>query len=149
MARYFDTYFSPNGGAADFIIGFINRTKETLDIAIYSFTHDDIADAVIQAHKRGVKIRVLIDKLQASGRYSDDERLELAGIDLRRDTQSGLMHHKFAISDCCALGLGSYNWSMNAEKRNAENWNVVRLKYAVADYEEEFEKLWLLNEPKK
>jgi len=134
MGKYFDSYFSPNGGAADFIIGFIDRTENRLDIAVYSFTHDEIADAVIRAHQRGVKVRVLTDKLQASNQYADDEKLESFGIPVRRDTQSGLMHHKFAISDDNAVGLGSFNWSVNADTRNMENWNVVRLKYAVEEY---------------
>jgi len=147
MAKYFDTYFSPNGGAANFVIGFIDSTNERLDVAIYSFTHDAIAQATIRAHQRGVAVRILTDKLQASGRYADDELLESYGIEVRRDTQSGLMHHKFAISDGCAAGLGSFNWSVNADVRNMENWNVCRLKYVIENYQLEFDKLWKLNKP--
>jgi phosphatidylserine/phosphatidylglycerophosphate/cardiolipin synthase-like enzyme len=148
MGKYFKTYFSPKGGAADHIIGFIDRTKETLDIAVYSITHDGIAQAIIRAKNRGVKIRILTDALQAKGADSDDELFESAGVPLRRDTQPGLMHHKFAISDNFAIGLGSFNWSINADKRNMENWNVCRLQYVIEDYNKEFEKLWELNKPK-
>jgi len=147
MAKYFDTYFSPNGGAADFIIGFIDRTNDHLDIAVYAFTHDEIAQAVIRAKQRGVKIRVLTDKLQASNAYADDELLESYGIPVRRDTRSGLMHHKFAISDGYAIGLGSFNWSVSADTRNMENWNVCRIKYVIKNYQDEFDKLWELNKP--
>jgi phosphatidylserine/phosphatidylglycerophosphate/cardiolipin synthase-like enzyme len=148
MGKYFDTYFSPKGGAADYIIGFIDKTKDKLDIAVYSLTHDNIAQAIIRAQNRGVKIRILTDALQAKGAGSDDELLESAGIPLRRDTQSGLMHHKFAISDSFAIGLGSFNWSVNADQRNMENWNVCRLGYVIEDYQKEFDKLWELNKPK-
>jgi cardiolipin hydrolase len=149
MPEYFDIYFSPKGGAADYIIKFINRTEKTLDIAVYSLTHNDIAAAIIDAHKRGVEIRILTDALQAKGGGSDDELLESSGVPLRRDTQSGLMHHKFAISDSRAIGLGSFNWSVNADVRNMENWNVCRLKYVIDIYQKEFEKLWILNKPKE
>lgn len=148
MPEYFDTYFSPKGGAAEYIIKFINKTEKNLDIAVYSLTHDKIASAIIDAHNRGIKVRILTDALQAKGSYSDDEILESSGIELRRDTQPGLMHHKFAISDNLALGFGSFNWTLNAEVRNMENWNVCRLKYVIDSYQREFEKLWELNKPK-
>ena len=147
MGRYFKTYFSPNRGAIENVIGFVDRCTTTLDIAVYSFTHDDVAGAVIRAHQRGVKIRVLTDKVQAAGAYSDDEKLEAAGIEVRRDNQSGSMHHKFAIDGKQAVGLGSFNWTKNAATRNAENWNVCTLKYAVAEYQAEFDRLWELNAP--
>jgi phosphatidylserine/phosphatidylglycerophosphate/cardiolipin synthase-like enzyme len=160
--RRFLTYFSPQDHAADHIIGFIDRVTlanlpgplrggipgyPSLDIAVYSITHDGIADALIRAHEREVVIRVLTDKVQASGRYADDERLEAAGIPVRRDTQRGLMHHKFCIENGRVLGVGSANWSKNADEYNAENWNVVRLVYAAEEYLEEFNRLWELNAP--
>lgn len=147
MGKQFDTYFSPKGGAADYIVGFIDKTKKTLDIAVYSITHDKISEAIIRAKNRGVKIRILIDALQAKGSGSDDEIFEAAGIDIRRDTQSGLMHHKFVISDGLALGLGSFNWTINADTRNMENWNVCRIKYVIKTYQDEFEKIWEWNKP--
>lgn len=148
MRKYFDIYFSPNGGAADYIVKFIDKTKHTLDVAVYSLTHDKIAEALIRAKDRGVKVRIITDALQAKGADSDDELLEISGVEIRRDTQAGLMHHKFAISDKKCIGLGSFNWSVNADTRNAENWNVCRIKYVIGRYEEEFEKLWDLNAPK-
>ncbi len=148
MPGYFDTYFSPKGGAVDYIIKFINKTQVDLDIAVYSLTHDQIANAIIDAKNRGVKIRILVDSLQAKGLGSDDDLLESNGVDLRRDTQSGLMHHKFAISDQKALGFGSFNWTLNAETKNMENWNVCRIKYVIENYQREFEKLWDINKPK-
>lgn len=145
MGAYFSSYFSPDRGTIKEIIGFIDRCETTLDVAIYSLTHDDVSDALIRAKDRGVIIRILIDKTQAGNQYADDEKLEAAGIEVIRDTQSGLMHHKFCIDGKTAIGLGSFNWTKNAEERNAENWNVVRLKYVVAEYQEEFNRLWELN----
>lgn len=147
MSSYFSSYFSPKRGTADVIIGFIDRCETTLDIAVYSITHDQISESIIRAQNRGVKVRVLIDKTQAGNKYADDEKFEEAGIEVRRDTQSGLMHHKFAIDGKKAIGLGSFNWSKNADQRNAENWNIVRLKYVVEDYQKEFNYMWDLNAP--
>ncbi|HIB01392.1 MAG TPA: phospholipase D family protein, partial [Phycisphaerales bacterium] len=131
MGKYVSTYFSPNRGAADTLIGFIGRCEHTLDAAVYSITHDGIRDALIAAHNRGVRVRILTDSLQAKGRYSDDEALEDSGIAVLRDTQSGSMHNKVIIGDGKAVGTGSFNWSKNADKRNAENFLIVRLTYVV------------------
>jgi phosphatidylserine/phosphatidylglycerophosphate/cardiolipin synthase-like enzyme len=145
MNNYVKTYFSPNRGTASEVIGFINRCQTTLDIAIYSITHDEICDALIAAHNRGVKIRVLIDSLQSHNMYSDDEKLQAAGIQVLRDVKTGIMHHKFAIDGITAIGLGSFNWTKNADEKNCENWNVIRLQYVVNTYQQEFNRLWQLN----
>lgn len=143
---YVSTYFSPKRGAADQIIGFIDRCETTLDIAVYSLTHDGIAEAIIRAQSRGVLVRVLIDNLQASSRWADDEKLEEVGVQVRRDIKSGSMHHKFCIGDSNAVITGSFNWSVNADQRNAENFVIIRLKYAIADFQDEYDALWAANE---
>lgn len=142
---YVSTYFSPKQGAALQVIGFIDHCTTTLDIAIYALTHNDIADALMRAHDRGVVVRVLMDNLQASQRGADDEKLEAQGIELRRDTQSGAMHHKFCIGDGKAVITGSFNWSMNADQHNAENFVIVRLHYVVANFQREFNRIWKIN----
>ena len=147
MARYVSTYFSPDRGAAAVIIGFIDRCTDAIDAAVYSLTHDGIADALIRAKARGVAVRFLIDKTQAGSRYADDEKLEAGGIEVRRDSQSGSMHNKFLVGDGKAVKTGSFNWSKNADERNAENFVIIRLSYVVAAYQEEFDRLWALNAP--
>ena len=152
MGKYVSAYFSPKRGADQVVIGFIDHCHIQLDVAIYSLTHDDIAAALIRAHNRGVKVRVLFDKTQAGGKYADDEKLEAAGIALRRDRVTGIMHNKFLIGDGREKGhkavlTGSYNFTVNATEKNAENFVVLRLQYIAADYAAEFERLWKANEP--
>ena len=143
--KYASVYFSPRRGAADQVIGFIDRCHERVDAAVYSITHEGITQALLRAHKRGVAVQVLTDKVQASSRYARDEILEKAGVALLRDTQSGSMHNKFIIGDGKAVGTGSFNWTKNADNRNAENFVIVRLSYIVRAFQEEFDKLWVAN----
>lgn len=150
MGKYCSTYFSREGNAADWVVGFIDRCEESIDAAIYSITHDGIADALIRAHRRGVKVRILTDKVQASSKYADDEKMAAAGIPVRRDRRTGSMHHKFLIGDCrCkpAMATGSFNWTKSADQTNMENFVVLRLKYVVEEFQQEFDDLWLLNVP--
>lgn len=145
--EYVTPYFSPNRGGASLICGYIDRCTTTLDIAVYSITHDAIAEAIIRAHARGVRVRVLMDDLQAKNRYADDETLMAAGIPVRVDSSSGAMHHKFAIDGTRAVATGSFNWTKSADTRNAENFLIVRLKKVVTQFQEEFESLWEKNAP--
>lgn len=142
MRNYVSTYFSPNRGAIDVIVGFINRCNKTIIAAVYSVTHKSIIDALINAHNRGVKVRLLTDALQAEGQHSGDEALLAAGVELRVGKKTGLMHHKFMVGDSTAAATGSFNWTVRADERNAENFVVIRLKYVINDFEEEFEKQW-------
>jgi phosphatidylserine/phosphatidylglycerophosphate/cardiolipin synthase-like enzyme len=151
MGKYASVYFSPNRHAADTVIGFIDRTVTSLDIAVYSITHDRIADAIIRAHQRGVAVRVLMDKTQAGGKYADDERMEAAGIPVYRDRVTGLMHAKYALSDVGseqrAVAAGSFNWTLNADTKNVEHLTVLRLKYIVDEFQAHFEEIWEANAP--
>lgn len=150
---YASVYFSPKRGSAKVLAGFIDRTEKTLDCAIYSLSHDLIADAIVNAHRRGVKVRILMDKTQAGGRNSDDEKLIAAGIEVRIDAHHKIFHHKVAIADRKRRGkqavvTGSFNWTANADEKNAENMVILRLKRVVEEYESEFERLWTINAPK-
>jgi phosphatidylserine/phosphatidylglycerophosphate/cardiolipin synthase-like enzyme len=145
MARYASVYFSPGRGADDVVVGFIDRCAESLDAAVYSITHDGIADALIRAHGRDVAVRILTDSSQAGHAAADDDRMEAAGIPVLRDTVRGQMHNKFMIGDGQAVGTGSFNWTANAARRNAENFVVLRLSYVVGAFQEEFDRLWGVN----
>lgn len=136
-----DVYFSPNGGAASQVVDWIDRANETIHVLIYSFTNDNIGDAVVRAHKRGVEIKVVFEKSQVS-QYSEYMKLRTAGVLVRNDTNSGLMHHKVAVIDSYIILTGSFNWSANAEDHNNENLMVIRSENLVTTFEEEFLKIW-------
>ena len=71
-----ETCFSPMMDCSKVVIGQLDSAKKTLDLALYSLTLDSIAQAIIDAHKRGVKVRVVIDRTQAGLKVADDEKLE-------------------------------------------------------------------------
>jgi len=140
-------YFSPRGGCREAVIDLINHSNRSIDVAIYSFTDRKIARALIKAHDRGVKVRVIIDYGNGKSRYCVGPLLEKAGIPVRykRGSGGGLMHHKYAIYDGEVLSTGSFNWTANADKRNDENLVVIRNdSHLVELYQKNFNKLWKL-----
>jgi len=124
------------------LISLINWATSTLDIALYSFTDDQLEDAVVAAHRRGVKVRVLLDDSQEEASGGEYAKLVVAGISVAAEHGTGLMHHKFAVIDGRIVVTGSYNWSAAANDDNYENAVVIECPEIATAFLEEFEKLW-------
>lgn len=98
----------------------------------------------MEAEKRGVKVRLVMDRVQSKGRYSQLEFLEAQGVSCKTlsGKGGGLMHHKFAVFDGETLITGSHNWTEGAEEHNHENTLVIHDKALSGNYEQEFQELW-------
>jgi phosphatidylserine/phosphatidylglycerophosphate/cardiolipin synthase-like enzyme len=134
--------FSPKGGCTDEIVSNMARAKKTLYVMAYSFTSQPIVNAVISARNRGVATAVILDRSQIKG-------VACVGVDLLRekiptwvDSKHAIMHNKLYIVDDALVGTGSFNFSVNAEKNNAENHIVIRDKKTAATYKAN----WLLHQ---
>jgi len=109
---------------------------------MYIFTLQNVAEALISAHDRGIEVKVVFDKSQIAG-YSQYALLKSAGIELRNDTNpSGIMHNKVAIIDNRIVITGSFNWTNSAENSNNENLIVIHSVDAASRYESEFQNIW-------
>jgi phosphatidylserine/phosphatidylglycerophosphate/cardiolipin synthase-like enzyme len=139
-----NVFLSPKGGTSAKIVQEINHAQDTIDIAIYSFTRDEIADALIAAKNRGVEIRILADSSQASGTGSEIVRLESNGFQLKRTNGGGggILHDKFAIFDGRLVLTGSYNWSTAAEEDNDENAVFICERSVIQAFQTNFNLMW-------
>ncbi|QHT62147.1 phospholipase D family protein [Paenibacillus lycopersici] len=126
------------------LIGVIDGASSTLDIAIYSLTKPDIVDAIKRAKKRGVEVRIITDRIQSGGK-SQQEALKLlgsAGIPMKRNTHSGLMHLKMTIADGKTATTGSFNYSKSASTDNDEVLMVLRNEDVARSFERQFQAMW-------
>ena len=139
-----EVYFSPEEHTQDRIIKEIDASISTIDLAIYSFTAQEIKSAFERAKQRGVKIRIIADSMQAKGVHSVVQMLIDEGFDVKiaRGKSRGIMHNKFAIFDKKLLFMGSYNWTKNAEHFNYENAIFISNPLTIKQYQEEFDKIW-------
>lgn len=141
-----EVYFSPDANTVSRIVSEFASAQRTIDVAIYSFTRDQIADALIAARGRGVTVRIIADTVQSSGTGSDIARLEGvgAGVSVKRTNggSGGIMHHKYAVIDGRLVITGSYNWSDNAEENNDENALFLRDSAIVNSYQANFNSMW-------
>lgn len=136
-----------NGGIDQAIATDFERAQKTIDVAVFDLRLPSLVDALIRAAERGVRVRVLVD-YQANGGAPEFaaavEKLEQRGVAVVRNHRSALMHNKFAVIDSQLLWTGSMNFTPNDAYRN--NNNMLRIESAalIQNYNQIFERLFLL-----
>jgi phosphatidylserine/phosphatidylglycerophosphate/cardiolipin synthase-like enzyme len=144
----YEVAFSPNGGGAELVVSVIQQAKRTIRVAAYSFTSKPIAKALMEAHKRGVDVQVVLDKSNLSSKYSSATFLSNVGIPVRINSRYAIMHNKYIVVDGMTVQTGSFNYSSAAESKNAENVLVITGNEKLADdYLINWQKLWDESEP--
>jgi phosphatidylserine/phosphatidylglycerophosphate/cardiolipin synthase-like enzyme len=78
-------YFSPHGGCTEAIVRELNKARSTIPVQAYSFTSVPIAKALLNTHKRGIKVEVILDKSQRTQKYSSATFLYNQGIPVKID----------------------------------------------------------------
>jgi Phosphatidylserine/phosphatidylglycerophosphate/cardiolipin synthases and related enzymes len=135
--------FSPAGGITQMIVDELNSSKKSIEVQAYSFTSAPIAKALADAHKRGVYVRVILDKSQSNGRYSSATYLTNAGIPTHIDRAFAIAHSKIMIVDQKDIITGSFNFTKAAEQSNAENCLILRGNKQLVDlYEQNWNWRW-------
>ncbi|MGP1952968.1 MAG: phospholipase D family protein [Arsenophonus sp. ET-KM2-MAG3] len=135
--------FSPGKKAKQIILSAIEEAKKSIDIAAYSFTNKSIALALVDARNRGINVRVVADKKSNSKKYTAVTYLANHHISVRLNDKYAIMHNKFMIIDNHSIETGSFNYTKNAEKRNAENVIYIKNRPDIAEkYIREFNRLW-------
>jgi len=126
----------------------IQNSEERIYILIFSFTLDEIAEAIIEKQREGLDVKVIMDKGQAGSKWAVTEKLKKAGIPLviKRGTKGGYMHIKALIADDTVL-TGSYNYSKSATNRNDENFFIINDKDILQAHLAKFNRLWGLEHP--
>jgi phosphatidylserine/phosphatidylglycerophosphate/cardiolipin synthase-like enzyme len=119
-------YFSPNGGATDAVVREVHAATQQILVQAYSFTSVPIAKALMDAHKRGVKVLAVLDKSNETQKYSAATFLVNVGIQTLIDDQHPIAHNKVMVIDSATIITGSFNFTKAAEEKNAENLLVIK-----------------------
>ncbi len=133
-ATNIQVYFSPDGGCTAAITNAMAQAKKTILVQAYSFTSAPIAGALRDAHKRGVKVTVILDKSQRTANYSSADFLHNAGVKTYVDAKHQIAHNKIMILDGATVITGSFNFSKAAETSNAENLLIIQDKELADKY---------------
>jgi phosphatidylserine/phosphatidylglycerophosphate/cardiolipin synthase-like enzyme len=119
-------HFSPKGGCMEAIIQEVDRARSSVLVQAYSFTSSPIARALLDAHKRGVKVEAILDKSQRREKYSEADFFYNQRIPVKIDAAHAIAHNKVMILDGETVITGSFNFTKAAEEKNAENLLIIR-----------------------
>ena len=135
--------FSPQDKAiSDGIRPVLKKAKKRIHIAVFFLTNKAITKDLIEAQRRGVEVRVILDATGASNGYTKHELLREAGIPVKVEAWGGKMHMKSAVVDDDILIAGSMNWTSAGEWDNDENTLIIRSPKLVRQYSEFFNQVW-------
>lgn len=124
------------------LVEVLRKARKTLDICVFTITDNRIKHAILDAHERGVQVRIISDNDKAMDRGSDILELSDSGVRVAVDKEPDHMHHKFAIVDQEWLLNGSFNWTRSASSRNYENITISNDMALIKAFSEEFSRLW-------
>ena len=110
------------------------RRQAPILVQAYSFTSAPIAKALLNAHKRGVQVQVILDKSQRTEKYSSADFLANQGVPTMIDAQHAISHNKVMIIDGETVLTGSFNFTKAAQEKNAENLLIIRDPALAAQY---------------
>lgn len=142
--------FSPEGSARELVLETIGGAKESIQMLAYAFQAPDIAQALVDAQKRGVQVRVVVDKKRNRGKVSKAamDLVTRNGVQLRTNDHYHIHHDKTIIVDGHTVETGSFNFAPSAETLNSENVVVIRGMPEVSQkYVAHWQSRWDLGKP--
>ncbi len=127
-------------GREEHLVTAINQAISSIDMAMYELSLDNITESLLAAQQRNVQVRVFTDSDHLH--WEAFKVLRQAGIEVRGDERSALMHNKFTIIDHKEVWTGSMNLTYNGAHRHNENLIQVGSAQVALNYTEEFSQLW-------
>ena len=137
--RNIEVCFTPGGDGIRLVEKVIGQAEQQILVQAYYFTSPRIAQALIAAHEKGVIVKMLVDRSQLTKKHAQLKKLLRGGITILVDKVPGIAHNKVMITDDWYVLTGSYNWTQNAEHKNAENLILITDKNTNQVYKRNWE----------
>lgn len=134
--------FAPENDITGDVTRLIAGARSSVDVLAFAFTSEPIANALIAAKRRGVRVRAVVERQNARGPGTVFDRLQRADLEVHMDGNCALMHDKVLIVDDRSLVTGSFNWTRQAQRANDENVVFVESAWLAQRYGEEFERIY-------
>lgn len=124
------------------VLPLIQNAKKYVYIPTFIITHEELTNELINAKKRGVDVKLIIDATNVYSRKSKIKELRSAGVPVKVENYAGKMHSKSIIIDDEYIVAGSMNFSNSGENKNDENVLIIENKTLARYYKGFFEYLW-------
>jgi phosphatidylserine/phosphatidylglycerophosphate/cardiolipin synthase-like enzyme len=138
-----DVYFSPDDQVQKSFVELVENAEKNITFLAFSFTADEIGEAVMARAEDGVKVQGVMEQEQINSNAGTEfDPFMQAGLDILRDGNQGQMHHKVMVIDNSIVIFGSYNFTNNAEGKNDENLLVIYNEDIAAQFIAEFQRVY-------
>jgi phosphatidylserine/phosphatidylglycerophosphate/cardiolipin synthase-like enzyme len=147
---WFELYFTDptrplasqrTGGVDGPLVEAIDSARLTLDVAIYSLSLNSVRSALVRAHDRGVRVRMVMESDNMD--RADPQRLKDAGIPILGDRREGLMHNKFVVIDGYEVWTGSANFTDSGAYDDNNFILRIRSMKLAENFTKEFEEMFV------
>ena len=135
-------YFAAEDHPVSSIVPLVEAAEESVRFMAFSFTHDDLGEAMLARDKAGVDVKGVFETRGSETEYSEFSRLFCANVPVRQDGNPAILHHKVLIIDDRIVITGSANFSNNADRHNDENLIVLDNEDIARLYLNEFDRRW-------
>lgn len=136
-------YFSPKSNTyEEGIRELIQSAKKYIYVPIFYLTHKELSHQLIQAKKRGVSVKIIIDASAAGNKYSMHKSLREEGIQVKVENFGGKMHCKSMVIDDSTIVSGSMNFTKAGNSQNDENTLIIQNSSLAIKYKNYFLELW-------
>ena len=136
-------FFSPKSNTYESAIKeLVQNAKEYIYIPIFYLTHKELSKNLIDAKKRGVDIKIILDATAARNKYSTHRDLRKKGLQVKVENFGGKMHAKSIIIDDKYFVSGSMNLTKAGNSKNDENTLIVKNRQLAKQYKDWFLSLW-------
>jgi len=138
-----EVYFSPDDHVARRIAALLRSAQHSIQFMAYSLTANDFGDILRQKKRAGLSVSGVMERsLAKQDLGSEYDAFYRAGMDVIRDGNPGLLHHKVIIIDESIVIMGSYNFTASAERNNDENVVIFFDPLLAAEYIKEFQRVY-------
>lgn len=140
-----DNYFASEEEIAPIIAELVEAADEEILFMAFSFTQDEIGEAMLAKAAEGVTVRGVFETVGSETPFSYYPVMAAAGLPslaVRQDGNPRIMHHKVIIIDRDTVLFGSFNFSASANDENDENVLVVHDPEFAGYFVEEFQLVW-------
>ncbi len=129
----------------DLLVGQLKAAEESVDVAVHGFNDREFADCLIQVHRRGIRVRLYMDKAQMVKRVKPRTELGESGIPIRFSSEPGEIGENFCIIDGQRVIRGFPDWIQGLSMRYAHGAAISKEEKTIRTYRDTFENLWNLH----
>jgi len=132
-------YFSPPDQVMEKLVSLVSSAQKSIRFMAFTYTHQDLADAMIERHSAGVDVAGIIENRAAT--QGALVPLYCAGVPVKVDGNSYTMHHKVIIIDESIVITGSFNFTKSADESNDDNVLIINSPALAQLYLQEYQRL--------